>query len=224
MKKFEYESNASSVRYNKTRGKISPSLSLSPLRGEILKRARPIIRRKRLIYRDRRKKKKKRFPNPMAGVLRGTRRGEGLIGIPFLLLGDSEGKRRVDLEASLSTRSLTVYKVCQTGEEEAGREGGGTCEHRHLFFFLLSPVFLLSVAQFFFLLFSIRRKDRRREKNKKTRVSIYKFCLRNRRLYLKKKRRTSFLRTKFLEEEEKSYEISPSSSKFPSTLSPPLSR
>lgn len=160
----------------------------------------------------------------MAGVLRGTRRGEGLIGIPFLLLGDSEGKRRVDLEASLSTRSLTVYKVCQTGEEEAGREGGGTCEHRHLFFFLLSPVFLLSVAQFFFLLFSIRRKDRRREKNKKTRVSIYKFCLRNRRLYLKKKRRTSFLRTKFLEEEEKSYEISPSSSKFPSTLSPPLSR
>lgn len=157
----------------------------------------------------------------MAGVLRGTRRGEGLIGIPFLLLGDSEGKRRVDLEASLSTRSLTVCKVCQTGGEGGG---GGTCEHRHLFFFLLSPVFLLSVAQFFFLLFSIRRKDRRREKNKKTRVSIYKFCLRNRRLYLKKKRRTSFLRTKFLEEEEKSYEISPSSSKFPSTLSPPLSR
>ena len=126
MKKFEYESNASSVRYNKTRGKISPSLSLSPLRGEILKRARPIIRRKRLIYRDRRKKKKKRFPNPMAGVLRGTRRGEGLIGIPFLLLGDSEGKRRVDLEASLSTRSLTVCKVCQTGGKEAG--GGRTCD------------------------------------------------------------------------------------------------
>lgn len=61
----------------------------------------------------------------MAGVLRGTRRGEGLIGIPFLLLGDSEGKRRVDLEASLSTRSLTVCKVCQTGGEEAG---GGTCD------------------------------------------------------------------------------------------------
>lgn len=62
----------------------------------------------------------------MAGVLRGTRRGEGLIGIPFLLLGDSEGKRRVDLEASLSTRSLTVCKVCQTGGEGGG--GGGTCD------------------------------------------------------------------------------------------------
>lgn len=73
---------------------------LSP-RGEISKR--PIAPRKRLIYRDR--KRKKRFPNPMAGVVRSTEgRGGGLIGIPFLLLGDSEGKRRVDLEASPSTR------------------------------------------------------------------------------------------------------------------------
>ena len=125
----------------------------------------------------------------MAGVLRGTRRGEGLIGIPFLLLGDSEGKRRVDLEASLSTRSLTVCKVCQTGGKEAG--GGRTCDGASSS--LLSLEYFFSPWRNFSSSSSLfDEKIDVAKKIKKTRVSIYKFCLRNRRLYLKKKKKNKF--------------------------------
>lgn len=72
---------------------------LSPPRGDI---EAPYCTKKKVDLPRQKTEKKVSQSN---GVVRSTEgRGGGLIGIPFLLLGDSEGKRRVDLEASPSTR------------------------------------------------------------------------------------------------------------------------